>query len=180
MPHDPRGWHSRGYLPHFDSPERVQHVVFRTHGSLPAKVTPRPPAETDALLDASPLARTFADPALARGMEEALLHFDEVRYRLLGWCVMPNHVHVVIEQLEGHSLGAVVASWKGHVARLVRHTHGAGGTVWAPDYFDRYMRNEAHLTRTLDYVESNPVTAGLVATAEDWLFSSARRRRAAL
>jgi hypothetical protein len=34
-PKSPKGWHSRGYLPHFDTPERPQHVLFRTAGPLP-------------------------------------------------------------------------------------------------------------------------------------------------
>ena len=40
MPHekDHKGWHSRGYLPHFDSPDCIQHIVFRTAGSLPRDV----------------------------------------------------------------------------------------------------------------------------------------------
>ena len=44
MSSEPKGWHSRGFLPHFDSPARVQHIVFRTKGSLPAAVLAAMPA----------------------------------------------------------------------------------------------------------------------------------------
>jgi putative transposase len=40
-------------------------------------------------------------PEIASLIEGALLHFDEGRYRLLAWCIMPNHVHVVIETSTG-------------------------------------------------------------------------------
>ena len=110
----PKGWHSRGYLPHFDSPETVQFVTFRLADSLPAHVAealrhrdhalPRLDRELDAGLGACWLRR----PDVASVVENALMHFDGVRSRLLGWCIMPNHVHVVVKPIEGNSLGAIV------------------------------------------------------------------------
>src|SRR5947209_16166745 len=44
---------------------------------------------------------------IASVVQDALLHFDGHRYRLLAWCIMPNHVHVVVEALHGHSLSSV-------------------------------------------------------------------------
>ena len=85
------GWRSRGYLPHFDSPRTVQHVVFRLADAIPGPVVDRlervPTAER---LDgvAGALRRGFGErpparPALAEIVEDALLHFDGERYRLL-------------------------------------------------------------------------------------------------
>jgi REP element-mobilizing transposase RayT len=51
------------------------------------------------------------------------------------------------------------------------------GPFWYPDYFDRYMRNEEHLAQTIEYVEQNPVKAGLAARAVEWEWSSARFRQ---
>jgi hypothetical protein len=94
----PKGWHSRGYLPHFDSPETVQFVTFRLADSLPRHIAeglrhqdhalPRLDQELDVGLGACWLRRA----EVASLVEEALLHFDGTRYRMLGWCVMPNHV----------------------------------------------------------------------------------------
>jgi hypothetical protein len=39
------------------------------------------------------------------------------------------------------------------------------------------MRNESHVAQTVEYIEQNPVKAGLVAEASDWRWSSARHRR---
>jgi len=114
---------------------------------------------------------------VAELVQTAILHFDGERYRILAWCIMPNHVHVVVEPFDGQRLGAILHSWKSFTANkanlLVRRT----GTFWHDDYFDRYMRDEDHLTRTIHYVEQNPVRAGLVDTAGNWLWSSARFRR---
>jgi putative transposase len=92
----PRGWHSRGYLPHFDSPETVQFVTFRLADSLPAHVAaalrhrdhalPRLDSELDVGSGACWLRR----PDIASVVENALMHFDGARYRLLGWGIMPS------------------------------------------------------------------------------------------
>src|SRR3954464_4588917 len=183
-PMQPRGWHSRGYLPHFDSPETVQFVTFRLADSLPAHVTealryrdhalPRLDSELDIGLGACWLRR----PDIASVVENALMHFDGARFRLLGWCIMPNHVHVVIEIVDEHSLTKIVGSWKSFTAKRANSQIGRSGPFWHADYFDRFMRDEGHLARTVDYVENNPVKAGLVAEAFDWPWSLARLRRA--
>jgi hypothetical protein len=120
---EPKGWHSRGYLPHFDSPETVQFVTFRLADSLPQSVakglSPREDAalQIDHELDQGLGACWLKQPEIAAIVQDALLHFDGDRYRLLAWCLMPNHVHVVLEMLGEHLLGDVVRSWKGFPAR---------------------------------------------------------------
>ena len=111
-------------------------------------------------------------------VENALMHFDGARYRLLGWCIMPNHVHVVIEIVDEHSLTEIVGSWKSFTAKRANSQIGRSGPFWHPDYFDRFMRDEGHLARTVGYVENNPVKAGLITEAFDWPWSSARFRKA--
>jgi REP element-mobilizing transposase RayT len=70
-----------------------------------------------------------------------------------------------------------VKSWKSFSSRQANARLGRTGTFWEPDYFDRYMRNEDHLMRTIEYVENNPVKAGLVDRATDWPWSSASWER---
>ncbi len=166
----PKGWHSRGYLPHFDSPENVQFVTFRLADSLPRAVSDmlRPTDETMTVLDGE-LDQGLGKCWLGRSdiatlVQNALLHFDGERYRLLAWCLMPNHVHVVAEAIDGHSLSKIVQSWRSFTARQANAALGRTGAFWHPDYFDRFMRHEAHLHRTIEYVEQNPVKAGLCAT----------------
>jgi REP element-mobilizing transposase RayT len=179
---EPRGWHSRGYLPHFDSPQTIQFVTFRLADSLPKAVADglrhreddvhRVERELDDCLGACWLRR----PEIATLVQDVLLHFDGQRYRLLAWCLMPNHVHVVIEVPDGRSLSDIVRSWKTFTARLANIQLGRAGPFWHADYFDRYMRNEEHLLQTIEYVENNPVKAGLAGLPSDWMWSSARLR----
>jgi putative transposase len=54
-------------------------------------------------------------PAVAGVVQETLLHFDGERYRLLAWCIMPNHVHVLMDPQA--ALGKIVQSWKSYTGR---------------------------------------------------------------
>jgi adenine-specific DNA methylase/REP element-mobilizing transposase RayT len=113
------------------------------------------------------------DPRIAELVEHALLHFDGERYRLLEWCIMPNHVHVLIETLPGYPPGDVVRSWKTFTAREANQLLDRTGSFWMVDYFDRCVRDERHLAAVRAYIRENPVKAGLCATAEEWRWGSA-------
>ncbi len=177
-----KGWHSRGYLPHFDSAETVQFVTFRLADSLPKAIAEELShltenlAETDDRLDDGWGACWLKQPAIAQLVEDAIMHFDARRYCLLAWCIMPNHVHVIVEPTDGNRIGAIVHSWKSFSAKQANHILDRSGSFWHRDYFDRFIRDEGHLLRTIDYVENNPVKAGLAATAAAWPWSSGRLR----
>jgi REP element-mobilizing transposase RayT len=90
---------------------------------------------------------------------------------------MPNHVHVLLAVKEEFELGTVIKSWKMFSTRRINETLSRSGSLWAADYFDRYIRNEAHFESTLRYIEMNPVVAGLCDRPQDWPFGSAFLRR---
>jgi len=177
-----KGWHSRGYLPHFDSAELVQFVTFRLADSLPKSVVQALATRSDQLattneqLDGGIGACWLKEPPIAQVVENVLLHFDGERYRVLSWCVMPNHVYVVVEVLAGNALGSIVRSWKSFSAGQANRLLSRSGAFWHRDYFDRYIRDEGHLARTIEYVENNPVKAGLAPGATEWPWGSARFR----
>ena len=183
LPH--KGWHRRGYLPHFDAPSVVQFITYRLADALPEEALERILEKTteagerrervEQLLNAGHGACHLRDPRVARMVENALLRFDDERYRLIAWAVMPNHVHVVIETMPGHPLDRIIHSWKSFTAKQANALLGSTGAFWQTDYFDRFIRDEAHLHAVLQYVHENPVEAGLVGRAEDWPYSSATR-----
>ena len=76
--------------------------------------------------------RALSDPAIAELVEKALMHFDGERYKLLAWCVMPTHVHVLAEQIRASSivdrafLEVVFRSRGQQAARARRRVLGAG------------------------------------------------------
>ena len=177
-----KGWHSRGYLPHFDSPETIQFVTFRLVDSLPRQAVERIRMQKHALqhldheLDAGLGACWLGRSEIASLVEDALFHFDGQRYHLLAWCIMPNHVHIVVEMIGDQSVSKVVWSWKSFTAKQANAVLQRSGAFWDVDYFDRYMRNEEHLFRTIEYVEQNPVKASLCSAPAEWPWSSARFR----
>ena len=119
-----KAWHSRGYIPHLDQPGLIQFVTFRLSDSVPAEAVSRWKDELNITSDTSaddPRCATLRrrieqwadqghgacwlrDQRVAKGVEDALLHFDGVRYRLLAWVVMPNHLHALIETFPGFPL----------------------------------------------------------------------------
>ena len=172
MPARHRGWHERGYLPHFDRGDVVQAITYRLGDSLPGHV------EVDrrrfqSLLDGGRGSCILRRPDIAREIVDAWLHFDAIRYRLHAWVVMPNHVHVVATIYRGYPLSRVVHSWKSFTAHRIRTLTGQTGRIWHPDYWDRFIRDDQHFLNAVDYVEQNPVFAGLAVNPEDWPFSSA-------
>lgn len=72
-----------------------------------------------------------------------------------------------------HELGAIIGSWKSFTAKIINRFLGRDGQLWAPDYYDRYIRDEAHYAATISYIEDNPVKAGLCGATAEWPFSSA-------
>ncbi len=177
-----RGWHSRNYLPHLDSPDLVQTVTFRLVDSLAESVRqalasdPNRDSKREAALDVGYGACWLREPTVAALVEDALLHFDGERYRLIAWCVMPNHLHAMFEPKQGYRLGDIVGSWKRFSARAANRELSREGAFWQSEYYDRYVRNDAHFAAAIEYIEQNPVSAGLVVRAVDWPWSSARRR----
>jgi REP element-mobilizing transposase RayT len=163
-----KGWHHRGYLPHLDGFEITQHVVFRLNHSLPADVAD----DIDDVLDRGLGCCLLRDPRCAGIAATALRHHDGERYSLRAWCIMPNRVHALLVTNRSHELGKIVQAWKSFSARRINAMLDRTSSVWAADYFDRFMRNDAHYETTKQYIELNPVTAQLCKRREDWRFSS--------
>ena len=193
-----RAVYSRSYIPHVDAARIVQGITFRLADSVPRSVIAywreeilmNNPLLTDRARhqelqrrvaryeDAGRGECHLGRPEIAALVREALLKFDGERYELLAWCVMPNHVHVLIKQAQGFRLAEIVRSWKVFTARRANAVLGRRGTFWMREYHDRRIRDEAHLHRAVGYIERNPVKAGLCERPEDWAWSSATGRSA--
>ena len=89
------------------------------------------------------------------------------------WCLMPNHVHLILVPSSEAGLGAVLAPTHRSYAWEVNQREGWTGHLWQAR-FASFPLDEAHLHACLRYVELNPVRARLVERPEDWRWSSAR------
>jgi len=177
------GWRSRGYLPHCDERGLVQHVVFGLADALPSSVpseiaSPEERAAwADKEFDRAVGSRLLAKPNVAELVQSSLMHGDGERYALAAWCVMPTHVHVVVEPLGDVALAKIVHRWKSFTAHEINKLEQRDGPLWRREYFDRFMRSSQQFEWTVGYVEANPVAARLVERPTDWQFSSANWRR---
>ena len=179
-----KGWHTRGYLPHYDKPGTIQMVTFRLADAMPAAL--RHEWKTLLVIEDEREKRTKLEEYLDRGrgecflkearvaeaVEEVFLRFNGRRYRMMAWVIMPNHVHLLFELWE-MPLGQLLKAWKGTSANAANHLLGKSGTFWQTEYWDRYMRDEEHFQKAQHYIEWNPVKAGLVRAPENWAFGSA-------
>jgi len=183
------GWHSRGYLPHFDGREIPQFITLRLFDSLPKTVLQRWTRELDLLesrkdqitlqrriekyLDQGYGAAFLKIHRVAEMVQDVLLGYDGERYRLSAWVVMPNHIHFLATRFEQQTLTGIMQSLKSLTSHKANKTLRRGGQFWMGDYFDRYIRNGEHFAKTVRYIENNPVKAGLCKRPQDWPFSSA-------
>jgi len=99
----------------------------------------------------------------------ALRYFDGMRFTLIAFVVMDDHVHVVVQPMEEHRLEMIVHSWKSFTARSLQRQFGRKGRVWQDEYFDRIVRNDAELLATVEYVAHNPSERWPELTAYPWL-----------
>jgi putative transposase len=142
-----KGWHSRGYLPHFDSQEIVQFVTYRLADSLPPHDRPCMHGGTD---------RRRRPRTIVR------------RPITFTFCLGVN---------EESTLSDIVGSWKKFTARRRSQYLGRSGSFWQADYWDRFIRNDAHFEAAISYIDNNSVTAGLAKAPADWAWGSARFKR---
>jgi len=188
------GWHSRGYLPHFDGVEIAQFVTFRLSDSLPQQLLDKwrseLKGEAGANFDTALRRRIelYLDqgygechlkrPGVAELVQRSLLFFDRDRYRLSAWVIMPNHVHALITPRPGYELSRILQSLKSYTANEANKVLRRRGRFWQQESFDRYIRDSNHFVSVVRYIENNPVKARLCERPEDWPYSSAWFRHA--
>ena len=93
--------------------------------------------------------------------------------RCLAWCLMSNHVHLILVPAREDGLRATLASAHTRYAQRINRAQAASGHLFQGRYAS-YAMDDAHLMVAVRYIENNPVAAGLARRAEDWRWSSAR------
>ncbi|HJT81411.1 MAG TPA: transposase [Chthoniobacterales bacterium] len=115
-------------------------------------------------------------PAIAGLVAETLQHFDQTRYLLHDWVIMPNHVHTLVFPRPNHLLSDILKSWKQFTSRRPKALLAISGKpFWQRECYDHWVRSEQEQARISSYIRSNPVRAGLCDTPEEWRWSSAWR-----
>ena len=190
------------YLPHWTREGGWYSVTFRLWDSLPqhvidtwlferenivktAEQMKRPLSEheerrlahlysekVERYLDAGYGSCFMKDHRVAAIVRNALLHFDDERYSLAAWCVMPNHVHVVVQPFAGQQitggtpvphaeLPEILHSWKSFTSKEANRLLRRSGEFWQAEYYDHLIRSEADFRHAVRYVLENPIKARL-------------------
>ena len=136
-------------LPHFEIPGFTHHITWHTQNKL--------------VLSPEARAKTL----------EACHFWHGNKLRCHGACVMPDHVHLLLQPLpvqhgqEGvHSLTEILHSIKSFTSHEVNKVMKRSGPVWQDESFDRLIRSESDLHKTWDYLWNNPRKLGLVGPLE--------------
>jgi len=98
---------------------------------------------------------------------------DSCHLRIWGYCLMPNHVHLIVVPDTETSLWKPLSIAHSNYARYFNQKRGGCGHLWQGRYFSTAM-DQSHRWWALAYVEQNPVRAGLARVAKDYPWSSAQ------
>jgi REP element-mobilizing transposase RayT len=190
----------RGYLPHLEHPHSSYFVTFRLAETLPKTVLEDFAFERSHLqrdefqkrqlttyeraklqyllsnkvqeyLDRSEGECWLNNPAIARLVIQTMQHFNGTRYQLEAWCVMPNHVHVVFQDLGISNLNSILHSWKSYTAHEANKILNRTGKFWHNEYYDHSIRNDEDFAHCVEYTLYNPVKAKLCKKWQDWPWS---------
>ena len=147
-------------LPHWQCNDAIYHISFRLADSVPQSVRERWLREREFLIaDAKQHGKELSEETerkaqylyseqiekyldlghgkcylskaeIAKLVANSLTHFDNVRYRLHAWCIMPNHVHVIVEAMPDNDLSKIIHSWKSYTAHKANEILGLTGAFW--------------------------------------------------
>ncbi len=149
---------TRRNLPHWELEGRIYWITFATRERFTL-----PPEQRQTVLN-------------------AFHYWNGSRFRLHIVCVMPDHVHALIEPLHNHELSKILHSIKSFTANKINESLGRQGNLWQPESFDRIIRDGQDYLEKWEYIRINPVKDGLVQEPEqyNWLFADERVRRSSL
>jgi len=178
-------------LPHWSCDRAIYHVVFRLADSIPSSVLNEWRLERDAMinmarkpgrdisedelkrvnylfsekieqyLDAGHGSCWLQKPEIAMIIAENLQHFEGKKYRLHAWCIMPNHVHVIVEPINSYLLSRIIHSWKSFTATKANKMLGLNGQFWQHEPYDHIIRSKEAYRFLCEYIWQNPEKAGL-------------------
>ena len=154
------------HLPHMDIENHYQFITFRTHDSVDAHLkklaqqnlpTSKQQLAIDQYLDQSKNGAYLNDDVLLL-FSNFMRMKDAALYELVAFCIMPNHVHLLIKPLD--KLPGVMQQLKGGSAKLINKMLERKGRFWAVDYYDKLIRDEKHFVVVYQYIKNNPAVLG--------------------
>ena len=113
----------------------------------------------------------FANPEIASAAVDVLrAHSSRSAIKVYGYCVMPDHVHMIIEPSAACDIVTFVGQFKSLTLRRAWR-HGVRGSFWQTSFWDHFLRQEEVLQDVVMYVLNNPTRAGLVKHWHEYPYS---------
>jgi putative transposase len=170
------------HLPHWQPEDAALFVTWRLYGSYPRSVKTlgiqtagKAFVAMDRELDKAATGPRWLQVDRVAQCVVDTLHYGEKQlglYELEAWVLMVNHVHILIDPKA--KLQKITKSIKNYSARQANAILGrTGQPFWKEESYDRWVRGPKEMGKIVQYIEQNPVAAGLVERAEDWRWSSA-------
>jgi REP element-mobilizing transposase RayT len=178
-------------LPHWTMKNAIYSVCFRLADSIPEVVKQSYKFERAAILKRTELTKneisklnhlfsTALEESLDKGYGKCYLQRDDVagivistleyfdfkRYILHTWCIMPNHIHLIVEPFAGFELFTIIHTWKSYSANQIKKLLNLKNSFWHKDAYNHIIRCEKEYSYQMEYIWNNPEKAGL----ENWKY----------
>ncbi|MDD4894935.1 MAG: transposase [Candidatus Omnitrophica bacterium] len=95
-------------------------------------------------------------------------------FKIFAYCIMPDHIHLVIQPAKCVDLSKIMKHIKGNFAVNLDGRMKKNGKVWQHNFYDVIIRDEQELAGKINYIHNNAVSKELVRCAEDYPYSSAK------
>jgi len=98
---------------------------------------------------------------ISKIVDDSIKYFNEDRYILDSWVIMPNHVHVLLKPINNYTVQNIVGSWKSYTANLINKQIESNGQLWAHESYDHIVRSVEEFLHIRNYIANNPQKAGI-------------------
>ncbi|MFA6981150.1 MAG: transposase [Ignavibacteriaceae bacterium] len=118
------------------------------------------------------LPKYLSDERIAKICQCTIHYYDENQYKLICYCIMPNHIHLIFKLIPNNKgISKIMQSIKRTSASESNKVLDREGIFWQAESFDRLIRDDKELYFTINYVLENPVKAGLIDAWEKWRYT---------
>jgi putative transposase len=101
-------------------------------------------------------------------------------FEVMNFCIMGNHIHLMVRPAPGVSLSEIMQWQLGNFAKAYNKKRGWTGHFWGDRFHSWIIQGIGGLIRTFQYIDENPVKAGLVSNAWEWEHSGLWHDRAGI
>lgn len=95
------------------------------------------------------------------------------KFKIYGWCLMNNHIHMVVES---NSLSKAMHGVNLSYAQYFKYKYKATGHFWQDRFKSFVIQKDGYLINCISYIEYNPIRAKIALRPEDYEWSSYRQR----